>query len=100
MADVASHESWENGVSTEERAVILVTTVELGPEISGTITLLEGDDPRKAAEQFCLEHGLPSTVIEPLTLHILETLEQLEQEYEEDYYEQEEYQVCGNIHAC
>lgn len=99
MADGVSHESWEAGLTSDERPVILVTTVELGPGASGTITLFEGDDPQEVAAQFCSEHGLPSTVIEPLTLHILENLENLEQEYDEEHYEEHEYQV-DNINCC
>jgi hypothetical protein len=63
-----------------QRPTILVTTVELAPGIEGTITLYEGDDPRDAAQRFCLEHRLPANVVEPLTLHILENLENMEHE--------------------
>jgi len=62
----------------DQRPTILVTTVELAPGIEGVITLYEGDDPRDAAQQFCLEHGLSANVVEPLTLHILENLDNLE----------------------
>ncbi|KAH7624763.1 hypothetical protein Ndes2526B_g00132 [Nannochloris sp. 'desiccata'] len=62
----------------DQRPTILITTVELAPGIEGTITLYEGDDPRDAAQRFCLEHGLAANVVEPLTLHILENLDNLE----------------------
>lgn len=71
---------WELPTVDDQRPVILVTTVELGPGISGTITLYDGDDPREAAERFCLDQGLPPNVVEPLTLHILENLDSIEQQ--------------------
>lgn len=81
MAKVSAQlQTWELESKHNERPTILVTTVELGPGVSGTITLYEGDDPRDAAQRFCLEHSLPSNVVEPLTLHILENLENMEHE--------------------
>ena len=78
----ANPNKWELASNLEQRPTILVTTVELAPGVEGTITLYEGDDPRDAAHRFCLEHRLPANVVEPLTLHILENLESVEQEKE------------------
>jgi hypothetical protein len=80
MATVsAPHQTtWELAGNRDQRPTILVTTVELAPGIEGTITLYEGDDPQDAAHRFCLEHGLPANVVEPLALHILENLENME----------------------
>ena len=42
MADVASHESWENGVSTEERAVFLSQLSSWAPKSLGQSRFLKG----------------------------------------------------------
>ena len=81
----------------DQRPTILMTTVELGPGVSGTITLLEGDDPREAAQRFCLEHGLPANVVEPLTLHILDNLDNLELLDEPEELSQVRYLSSGHI---
>jgi hypothetical protein len=78
MTTYSTNPFGELASNRDQRPIILVTTVELAPGIEGTITLYEGDDPRGATQRFCLEHGLPANVVEPLTLHILENLENLE----------------------
>lgn len=54
---------------------VLVTTVDIRPGISVQLEIYDGDDPGAVAEAFCREHGLPETVVQPLTNHIVENME-------------------------
>ncbi len=54
--------------------MILITTVDIGNGKSDRIELKQGDDPSDAARAFCLQHGIPETVVGPLTDHILDNL--------------------------
>ncbi|GFH16201.1 PFU domain-containing protein, partial [Haematococcus lacustris] len=56
------------------RAVLLITTVDIGGGKSEKIELRAGDDPADAAREFCDKHSLPPTIMGPLTMHILENL--------------------------
>ena len=58
----------------DERPVILVTTVDIGGGKSDKIEFRRGDDPTDAAKAFCNKHGLPATIVGPLTHHILDHL--------------------------
>lgn len=70
----ARHGSGSLEPQPNDRAVLLVTTVDIGEGKKGRIEIREGDDPTGAARQFCQVHGLPDTIVEPLTLHIHEHL--------------------------
>jgi len=59
----------------DQASALLVTTVEIGEGRSVTIEVFEGDDPRQVALDFCVTHGLPETIVDPLTLHLLDNLE-------------------------
>lgn len=67
----------EEETDLDRPAVLLVTTVEIGPNQSAVIEVLEGDEPRDVAHRFCLAHGLPESIVDPLTLHLLDNLESL-----------------------
>eukprot|EP00890_Picochlorum_soloecismus_P001471 jgi/Picsp_1/2324/NSC_05787-R1_protein len=56
---------------------VLVTTVDIGPGMSVQLEVYEGDDPGAVAEAFCKEHGLPESVVQPLTSHIVENMEDI-----------------------
>lgn len=58
----------------DERPVILITTVDIGGGKSDKIEIKKGDDPAHAAQDFIDRHGLPATILGPLTQHILENL--------------------------
>ena len=59
----------------DQRPTLLVTTVEIGDGRSATIELFEGDDPAETAARFCRAHGLPESIVVPLTDHIVDNLE-------------------------
>ena len=54
---------------------VLVTTVDIRSGVSVQLEVYEGDDPGAVAEAFCKEHCLPETVVQPLTSHIVENME-------------------------
>uniref|UniRef100_A0A7S0R6Y6 PFU domain-containing protein n=1 Tax=Chlamydomonas leiostraca TaxID=1034604 RepID=A0A7S0R6Y6_9CHLO len=56
----------------DNRAVVLITTVDIGGGRNGKIELRKGDEPVDAARAFCQKHGLPESVIGPLTNHLLD----------------------------
>eukprot|EP00201_Polytomella_parva_P004719 CAMPEP_0175073044 /NCGR_PEP_ID=MMETSP0052_2-20121109/20299_1 /TAXON_ID=51329 ORGANISM="Polytomella parva, Strain SAG 63-3" /NCGR_SAMPLE_ID=MMETSP0052_2 /ASSEMBLY_ACC=CAM_ASM_000194 /LENGTH=814 /DNA_ID=CAMNT_0016340721 /DNA_START=84 /DNA_END=2525 /DNA_ORIENTATION=- len=60
--------------SKDSLPLLLVTTVDIGGGLSGKIELHRGDEPLDAAKAFCIKHNLPSTIVEPLTLHLIENL--------------------------
>ena len=45
----------------DTRAVLLVTTVDIGDGKSGRIEIREGDVPEDAAREFCRTYGLPES---------------------------------------
>lgn len=58
----------------KDRPTILVTTVDIGGGRNGVIEIKKGDDPEVLAARFCDMHGLPDTVVGPLTDHLLDNL--------------------------
>lgn len=54
--------------------MVLITTVDIGGGRSGKIEVRKGDEPQDAARAFCKMHGLPDSVVGPLTDHLLDHL--------------------------
>lgn len=67
----------EDPAPADARRIQLVITVEIEEGRADRIEMREGDSPRALAVQFCTEHGLEDSVIEPLTEHILDNIAQL-----------------------
>lgn len=61
------------GTSTGKH-VLLVTTVDIGGGATDKIEFCKGDDPTTVANHFVIKHGLPHSIVGPLTNHILENL--------------------------
>jgi cobalamin biosynthesis protein CobT len=74
----AENEGAEGPAPSDNRRIQLVITVEIEEGKSERIEMWEGDSPRQLAMQFCEEHGLDESVVEPLTEHILDNVAQLQ----------------------
>jgi hypothetical protein len=74
----AENEGPKDPAPSDNRRIQLVITVEIEEGKSERIEMWEGDSPRQLAMQFCEEHGLDESVIEPLTEHILDNVAQLQ----------------------
>jgi hypothetical protein len=72
---------------TEDGAVILITTVDIGDGMSDTITFRKGDLAEDVARDFCGKHGLPPSIVGPLATHIMDNL----------HAAQQQVQVCNGI---
>ncbi|CAJ1360632.1 unnamed protein product [Effrenium voratum] len=62
--------------------LILKVTVEVADNQHATIYVHEGEEAHDLAIQFCLDHDLPDSLVEPLTSHILENLRHVQPELE------------------
>lgn len=67
-----------------ERPVVLITTVDIGGGKSDKIEIRKGDEPSDAARAFCQKHGLPDSVVGPLTMHILDNLKKAGKKLEQE----------------
>lgn len=64
--------------ASAHRRVLLITTVDIGGGVFEQIEIMEEDDPLDVTMQFCEDHSLPGSVLELLTEHILQTLQDTE----------------------
>ena len=65
-------------MTTYDRVPVLVTTVDISPGVSVTLSVYPGDDPCAVAQAFCAQHNLADSVVGPLTDHIEENLREEE----------------------
>ncbi|BDA47284.1 hypothetical protein COCOBI_10-1300 [Coccomyxa sp. Obi] len=91
--------------TTEDRQLVLVTTVDIGGGRTDQIELYVGDKPEDAAAAFCAKNGLPDCVVQPLTEHIRENYKKAQQEaseddHEGDYQPQPEHHGTGATEHC
>lgn len=68
------HDGLPSKTAPGERPIVLITTVDIGGGRSDRIELRQGDSPEDAARAFCELHNIPSSVVAPLTEHILDNL--------------------------
>lgn len=54
----------------KDQLPLLVTTVDIAPGVSVQLEFYSGEDPLDVSQRFCLEHGLPESVVGPLKEHI------------------------------
>lgn len=59
---------------SELRPLILITSVEMFAGQRDTLEVRDGDEPVEVAKAFCRKHGLPDTVVGPLTQHVVDKL--------------------------
>ncbi len=58
----------------DARAVLLITTVDIGGGQSEKIELRQGESPLDVARAFCQAHGISASVVAPLAEHITQNL--------------------------
>ena len=66
-------------MTSYDRVPVLVTTVDISPGVSVTLSVYPGDDPFAVAQAFCAQHKLADSVVGPLTDHIEENLREEEE---------------------
>ena len=86
-------------MTTYARVPLLVTTVDISPGVSVTLSVYPGDDPFAVAQAFCAQHNLAESVVGPLTDHIEENMRGEEDNgVEEEVEEVEEVaRLAGNV---
>ena len=106
ISEEQSHRTYSDSNTSPQkdkyhRKELLVMTIEIGNGRQETIHIHENDDPANLAKEFCMLHGLSSSIVVPLAQNIHHNIEQVykDREFQQQPTIKEENENLGDYNS-